>query len=196
MKTLKFVNKDKARFTATLKKNVNDYFKERNLSTKGNFKMVIKSIVMLTVYFAPFILLLTLPLSGWVFFLLSIAMGIGMAGIGMGVMHDAVHGSFSKKEWMNKLFGNTIYFIGGNKFNWRIQHNILHHTFTNIDGYDEDIEPKGSMRMSKQTPLKRIHRYQHIYAFFLYCLMSISRFFKEISQLARYNKTGVTRQHG
>ncbi len=194
MKNLRFINKDRGQFTATLKKNVNNYFKEKGISPKGNFRMVIKSIAMITIYLAPFVLMLTLPLSGWVIFPLSVIMGIGMAGIGMGVMHDAMHGSFSKRGWLNKLFGTTMYSIGGNMFNWKIQHNFLHHTYTNIEGFDEDIEPKGLLRLSRSTPLKKIHRFQHIYAFFLYCLMTISRMFKEFSQLAKYNKAGITAQ--
>ncbi len=196
MRTLKFVNKNKGEFTATLRKNVNDYFKEKGISSKGNFKMIFKSIIMMSIYFAPFIVMLTVPLLGWTIFPLSIAMGIGMAGIGMSVMHDAVHGSFSKKGWLNKLIGTSIYFIGGNPFNWKIQHNILHHTYTNIEGFDEDIEPKAALRLSKHTPLKKIHRFQYIYAFFLYSLMSISRTFKDMGQLIKYNKTGLTRQNG
>lgn len=196
MKTLKFVNKDRGQFTATLRKNVNDYFKEKNLSTKGNFKMILKSIAMLTLYFAPIVIMLTLPLSGWVIFPLSVLTGIGMAGIGMGVMHDAAHGSFSKRGWVNKLFTNTMYFIGGNTFNWKVQHNIMHHTFTNIEGFDEDIEPKALLRLSKSAPLKRMHRFQHIYAFFLYCLMTLSRTFSEVGQLIKYNKQGITKQQG
>jgi linoleoyl-CoA desaturase len=196
MRTIKFINKDKGQFTATLRKNVNNYFTEKGISSKGNFKMVLKSIVMLGVYFAPFVLMLTLPLFGWTIFPLAIVMGIGMSGIGMSVMHDAVHGSFSKRGWLNKLFGSTMYFIGGNTFNWKIQHNILHHTYTNIEGFDEDIEPKAALRLSKHTPLKKIHRFQHIYAFFLYCFMSISRTFKDIGQLRKYSKAGLTKQQG
>lgn len=196
MKTLKFVNRDKGQFTATLRKNVNNYFKEKGISSKGNFKLIVKAFVMLTLYFAPFILLLTLPLSTWTIFPLSVIMGLGMAGIGMGVMHDAVHGSFSRKNWLNKLFSTTMYFIGGNKFNWKVQHNILHHTYTNIEGFDEDIEPKGSLRLSKQTPLKKIHRFQHIYAFFLYCFLTLSRIVSEFPRLVNYNKAGFTRQQG
>jgi linoleoyl-CoA desaturase len=196
MKTLKFVNKDKGQFTATLKKNVNDYFKEKGISSKGNSTMVFKSIVMLSAYFVPFILMLTIPFSGWVIFPLSVLMGIGMAGIGMGIMHDAMHGSFSKKGWLNKLFSMTMYFIGSNPFTWKVQHNILHHTYTNIDGFDEDIEPKGSLRLTKQTPLKKAHRFQHIYAFFLYCFMTLSRTVSELFRLIKYNKAGITRQQG
>jgi len=196
MNTLKFVNKDKGQFTATVRKNVNDYFKKKGISSKGNFKMLLKSVVMLTAYLAPFILMLTLPFNPWVIFPLSVLMGLGMAGIGMSVMHDAVHGSFSKKGWLNKLFSATMYFIGGNPFTWKVQHNILHHTYTNIEGFDEDIEPKASLRLSKQTPLKKVHRFQHIYAFFLYCFLTLSRTVSEFSRLIKYNKAGITRQQG
>jgi linoleoyl-CoA desaturase len=196
MKILKFVSKDRGQFTTTLRKNVSDYFSEKKISTKGNLKMVFKSIIMISAYFIPFILMLTLPLNSWIIFPLAVIMGIGMAGIGMSVMHDAVHGSFSKKGWLNKLFGSTMYFIGGNTFNWKVQHNMLHHTYTNIEGFDEDIEPKASLRLSKHTPLKKIHKFQHIYAFVLYCFMSLSRIFTEIKQLIKYNKTGITKLQG
>ncbi len=196
MKTLKFVNKDKGQFTATLRKNVNDYFREKGISTKGNFKMIFKAITMIACYLVPFVLIIILPMSDWLIFPLSMVMGIGMAGIGMSVMHDAVHGSFSKRRWLNKMFGSSMYLIGGNIFNWKIQHNILHHTFTNVEGFDEDIEPIASLRLSKQAPLKRSHKYQHIYAFFLYCLMTISRVFSEFPRLLKYNKAGFVKMQG
>jgi linoleoyl-CoA desaturase len=196
MNTLRFVNKDKGQFTATLRKNVNNYFKDKNISTKGNFKMIFKSVTMISCYLLPFILMLVLPLSGWLIFPMSIVMGIGMAGIGMSVMHDAAHGSFSKRGWLNRLFESSMYLIGGNTFNWKVQHNIMHHTYTNIEGFDEDIEPKASLRLSEQTPLKKIHRFQHIYAFFLYCFMTLARMVGEFKQLIKYNKAGITKMQG
>jgi linoleoyl-CoA desaturase len=196
MRTLKFIGKNRNEFTIALRKNVNDYFKEKGISTKGNISMVFKSIILISLYTVPFVLMLTLPLYSWTIFPLSFIMGVGMAGIGMGVMHDAIHGSFSNKKWINNLFGSTCYIIGGNPFTWRVQHNVLHHTYTNIDGFDEDIEPKGSLRLSKHTPLKKIHRFQHIYAFFLYCFMSLSRTFRDIPQLIKYCRAGFDKQQG
>src|SRR3954469_21553662 len=196
MKTIKFINKDKGLFTATLRKNVNDYFQKNQLSQKGNWTMLLKALAMMSLYFGPFIILLIFPMSSWLIFPISIVMGIGMSGIGMSVMHDAVHGSFSNFAWLNKLFGTSMYFIGGNTFNWKVQHNLLHHTYTNIEGFDEDIDPKGVLRLSVQSKLKKVHRYQHIYAFFLYCLMTLSRTVNEFKQLYRYNKKGFTRQQG
>jgi linoleoyl-CoA desaturase len=79
-------------------------------------------------------------------------------------------------------------------FTWNIQHNVKHHTFTNIKGYDEDINTKAIIRLSNQAPLKRIHRFQYIYAFFFYTLMTIAKLFNDFVQLAEYNKAGITKQ--
>jgi linoleoyl-CoA desaturase len=196
MKSIKFVNKDKGLFTATLRKNVNDYFKKNQLSQKGNWKILLKALAMMFLYFGPFIMLLMFPMSSWLVFPMSLLMGIGMSGIGMSVMHDAVHGSFSNFAWLNKLFGTSMYFIGGNIFNWKVQHNLLHHTYTNIEGYDEDIDPRGVLRLSLHSKRKSVHRYQHIYAFFLYSIMTLFRTVNEFKQLNRYNKNGLTRQQG
>ena len=72
-----------------------------------------------------------------------------MAGVGMNVMHDGNHGSFSKYDWVNKIMGGSIYILAGNVFNWKVQHNVLHHTFTNVHGHDEDLEAGKILRFSK-----------------------------------------------
>jgi linoleoyl-CoA desaturase len=128
--------------------------------------------------------------------ILLVLMGLGVAGIGMGVMHDAVHGTFSDKKWINKLAGATLYFCGGNVYNWEVQHNTLHHTFTNILHYDEDITGKFLLRLNASEKRKSHHRFQHIYAFFLYSLMTISflwKDFKEIKVFKNLSSTGVVK---
>ncbi|MBI3512415.1 MAG: acyl-CoA desaturase [Bacteroidetes bacterium] len=191
MKTIRFIDNDKLQFATAVRKNVNAYFKEKKISMKGGGRMLFKSAAMLSLYLAPFVLILFLPMSVWMLLLLAVVMGVGMAGTGMGVMHDAMHGSFSKMNWMNNLFGSTMYMIGGNVFNWKMQHNILHHTFTNINGFDEDIRSRVVIRMSHEEPLKKIHRFQHIYAFFFYCLMTLTKFSGDFFQLREYNKKGI-----
>lgn len=182
-------------FATTVRKNVNDYFKNNNLSIKGNWKMIIKTIIMLAAYITPFILLLTIPINIWATIPLLILMGTGMAGIGMSVMHDAAHGSYSHKQWLNNLLSSTMYILGSNTFNWKIQHNILHHAYTNITEADEDIDSRGLLRLSKHAPLKKVHKYQHIHAFFLYGLLTIAKLINDFTQLIKYNKTGITKKH-
>jgi linoleoyl-CoA desaturase len=88
-----------------------------------------------------------------------------------------------------------MYAIGGNPVNWRIQHNMLHHGFTNIHGMDEDISAGKLLRMSPEQKRYRFHRFQHYYAWFLYSIMTIYWFLgKDIPQLIRYRKMGLLSQ--
>lgn len=92
-------NKD---FQSELRKRVDSYFKENNISKSGNWKLYIKTFVMFSAYICPFLLItfnvFDTKLS-W--FILAVLMGFGMAGIGMSVMHDANHGSYSKNDKLN-----------------------------------------------------------------------------------------------
>ncbi|HVG42525.1 MAG TPA: hypothetical protein VM888_13000, partial [Chitinophagaceae bacterium] len=86
---VKFVNRDKNLFFPTLKKRIDFYFKENNLSKYGNTSMVIKTITLLLFYIVPFIIILTLQPSFGIALLLWTVMGFGLAGVGMSIMHDA-----------------------------------------------------------------------------------------------------------
>lgn len=196
MKTLKFISNDpnEKQFGIAVRENVNRYFKDKGLSTKGNTAMLLKAIVMLLLYIAPFIVLITVQPGTWSALLLVVLMGIGEAGIGMSVMHDAAHGAFSGKQWVNKLFASTMYLLGSNTLNWKIQHNILHHTYTNIYGFDRDIETKAVIRLCDHSPLKKFHQYQFIYAFLFYGLMTLSKLVTDFGQLIEFNKIGITRE--
>lgn len=197
MKTIKFICTDpnQKQFAVAVRKNVNDYFRENNISVKGNLRMAIQTIVMLSLYIIPFVLLFFLPPNGWMGLLLVALSGAGMAGVGMCVMHDAVHNSYSDKEWINTMLGATMYLLGSNVFNWKIQHNFLHHSYTNIEGYDQDINSKGPIRLSEFAPLKKIHRYQYIHAFFFYGLMTITKLVNDFVQLNYFNKAGILHKY-
>lgn len=190
---IKFPNKEKPEFIKELREKVNDYFKENNISKYGNSSIVIKSVLMIALYIVPFILMLTgVVTSVFEIFICWIFMGIGMAGIGMGLMHDANHRTFSKNSTTNKWLSKSIYLLGGFPPTWRYQHNTLHHGFTNIDGYDEDISPIDMLRFSPNQPLQKIHRYQQWYAWGFYCLMTLAwATRKDFRQLLRYKKEEV-----
>lgn len=196
MKTVKFISNDPQQklFAAELRQRANSYFKENGISPKGDSRMYVKAIVMLLIYIAPFVLLLTVPLNNWLAVLLVIIMGIGEAGIGMSVMHDGAHGAFSTKPWVNRFFSSTMFLLGSGTFNWKVQHNILHHSFTNIYGFDQDIDVKSILRLCEHAPLKKANRYQYIYAFFLYGLMTLSKLVTDFNQLIGFNKAGITKE--
>ncbi len=195
-KAIKFGTQQQEFYT-TLSHRVNNYFKSKNLSRNANHEMVIKTIFMLLLFFVPF----GISLSGlvtfyWGYLLLCIVMGLGVAGIGLSIMHDANHGAYSTKPWVNDLMGYTLNLVGANAFNWKIQHNVLHHTYTNIYEVDEDISPRGALRMSPDSPWKPFHRFQYLYAWFLYGLMTIVWIIgKDFFRLARYQREGLLKKH-
>ena len=195
METIKFVreNKKEREFAYEVRKRVRDYFKENDISIYGNYTMYLKSFVILCIYIVPFVILLTTPVSAWTALGLAIIMGIGEAGVGMSIMHDGVHHAYSSKKWVNDLASSTMFLLGSNIFNWKIQHNMKHHTFTNIFNYDPDISNLKVIRLSEYGPLKKYHRFQQFYAFPLYGLMTFSRLFGEIGVLLDYNRKGITK---
>jgi len=172
--TISFSRTDKAIFFKTLNKRVNTYFKENGLKRTGNWKLYTKAIIMFGVFLVPLVLILTVSMPQWVLLLLTVVIGIGMAGVGMNVMHDSNHESFSSKKWVNKIMGSSMYILAGNVYNWKVQHNVLHHSFTNIQGHDEDIDAGRIIRFTKNAKWLQIHQFQKYYSIFLYGLLTIN----------------------
>jgi linoleoyl-CoA desaturase len=195
IKTVKFSNKDQSKFFATLKERVDNYFTENKKSKHADHRMVLKTIFMLALYLVPYLLILSNNFSGGPMFLMAVIMGTGLAGIGMSVMHDANHGAYSSSPLINKLGGYTLNLIGANAFNWKIKHNILHHTYTNIKDLDEDLETDGTMRLSPYARRKYMHRYQHIYAFFIYGLVTLEwALSRDFRSIIKYTKIGLIKR--
>ena len=193
----RFNNKLHTDFSKALNRRVSEYFKKKGIGRHANWEMIVKTIVMFTLYFGPYGLVLSGWIeSGWIYILLQLVAGLGLAGIGLSVMHDANHGAYSKSRWVNQMVGMSINLIGANMTNWKIQHNIKHHTYTNVDGHDEDIGTKGGIiRLSPNTEKKPIHRYQYVYAWFLYGLMTMSWIVvKDFRQLVGYCRDGMVKK--
>jgi len=192
----KFSKTTGTEFSKVLRKRVNSYFKTNSINKNANSSMFGKSILMLATFFVPLIIInIGIVSSPRLLFLLYILSGLGMAGIGMGIMHDAIHGSYSNNHKLNKLLGYTFNLIGANATVWRIQHNVLHHTFTNIEHSDDDINAPFFLRFSPHAKKYWSHKYQHLYIWFFYGLATISWVTtKDFVRLNRYHKMGFLDQ--
>ena len=113
-KVIRFNNTNR-QFYTELKKRVDAYFKDNKISKSGNLNMYLKTAFMFAAYFVPYFLItLNVYDSKLIWLLLAVVMGFAMAGIGLCVMHDANHGSYSKNTKFNRFLGFiTISFIGG-----------------------------------------------------------------------------------
>ena len=162
------------------------------MSKHANATMVTKTMVLLSGYILPFVALLYFTPSLGFSMMLWFIMGLSLAGIGMSVMHDANHGAYSSNKTVNFLMGHTLNLVGGSVFNWKLQHNILHHTYTNITHIDEDIEDRLVLKFSPHTKTKWFHKFQWIYAMFFYGLLTFYWVLaKDFVQYAQFTKSGV-----
>jgi len=85
--------------------------------------------------------------------------------------------------------GGSIYILAGNVYNWQVQHNVLHHTYTNIPDHDEDLEAGRILRFSKHAKWHRFHKFQHYYSIFLYGLLTFNwAITTDFQQMYRYMK--------
>jgi linoleoyl-CoA desaturase len=192
-KILRFNNSNRLFYTE-LKKRVDNYFKDNNISKNGNLNMYVKSVFMFSAYFVPyFLLVFGVFESKLAWYFLSIIMGFAMAGIGLCVMHDANHGSYSKNTAINAFIGFfSLNSLGGYYLNWKIQHNVIHHTYTNVHEHDEDIAPPGFMRFEPHAKKRWIHKLQFVYAWFFYGMMTMMwATTKDFKQLNRYERQGL-----
>lgn len=167
MLTYSFDNTQSSFFTV-LKKRVNGYFTQNNIHQAGNTKLIFKSAVLISAAAAQYVLLTFFTPIIWVSLPLCVLLGLNLALIGFNVMHDGGHRSFSKHPVVNTAAAHFLNVLGGTAYFWQIKHNVNHHTYTNIDGLDSDIDVKPFMRLHEAQPLRFYHRFQHIYWFFLY----------------------------
>ena len=191
--SLRFSREDPKKFFKTLNNRVNDYFKKKKIQKTGNWKLHLKTLIMFSILFTPYILFHLIDFSLWINFFMCVLMGVGMAGVGMNVMHDGNHGSYSKYKWVNKIMGGSIYILAGNVFNWKVQHNILHHTYKNIHDHDEDIDTGGILRFSQYSKWFPFHRFQQFYFIFLYGLLTLKwAVYDDFHQLKNYTSRNIT----
>ncbi len=182
-------------FFKELRQRVDDYFESTGTSKFANPEMVVKSVILIGGYLACIALqIVFLPPTGWSF-ALYVLTGFFMAGIGMSVMHDANHGAYSSNENVNRWVGYSLNLVGGTVSNWKTQHNVLHHTYTNIAGLDEDIDTKLALKLSPHGKVRKVHRYQWIYAFFLYTILTLYwSLLKDLVQFFHYKREGMNKR--
>ena len=171
MSKVTFNNKNSI-FYDSVKASVEQYFSKNNISTTGNFKLYLKALVLIPSAIALYVTVVFFPVHPALNVFLWGVFGFTLACIGFNVMHDACHGSYSSKKWINYMMGLSLNCLGGNSFIWKVKHNIIHHTYPNVDGVDDDIAKWPIIRQCESQKHMRIHKYQHFYLFLVYGLSS------------------------
>lgn len=177
---LKFINNNNSAFYSTVRKRVDYYFIQKNISTHANLTMWFKTFFFIGGFLSLYFLIILGNFNTTILLGLAILLGMFGAFIGFNVCHDALHKAFSSNKHVNNTLGFIFNLIGASSYVWNICHNIVHHTYTNIAGHDEDIDiAPGLIRFSPTETVNKIQRYQHYYAFVLYSFAMLTWAFKK-----------------
>lgn len=192
MTTPKFMQ-GKGDFHTVLKNRVNQYFAEQKRPMTGNFSLLFKAALFTLLYLAIYVHLVFFTPGVWIAIPECVFFGLLTAAIGFNVMHDGAHGSFSKYKLLNKAAGSSLNFLGGSAIMWNMKHNIIHHTYTNIDGIDDDIEARPWLRFASTQKKLKMHKFQQYYFWLLYAFLHIVWIFLTDYQKYFKRKIGVVK---
>lgn len=161
-------------FFQSLKTSVDKYFVDNKKKKTGDIRLYTKTIVLLGVAIGLYALLMLTDINAYIAVLCCAIFGYTMACIGFSVMHDANHGSYSTNETLNEFIGLVgSNGLGANAYFWKQKHNIIHHTYTNVDGIDDDIAKSPIIRQCETQKWVPAHQIQHLYLPFVYALSSL-----------------------
>ena len=132
-----------------------------------------KAFTIVALLCASYYALVVLDSTAIVRFAAAAVMVVALIAVGTCVMHDANHGSFSRHRWVNRILAYTSDALGASSWLWRIQHNGLHHSNTNVLGYDADLCLAPFARLAPWQPWRRRFRWQHVYMWPLYGFLAM-----------------------
>jgi linoleoyl-CoA desaturase len=161
-------------FIRETRSEVEAYLASRPTRVRGALQLYAKAPVALGLTVGPWaVLLFVRPgLAGGLLCLLALAVGATLTGFC--IQHDANHGAyFRSRRWNHVLGWSADALLGFSSYAWRVKHNVAHHTYTNIDGFDADFSQTPFMRFAPAQPARPWYRYQHLYIWPLYLLMGL-----------------------
>ncbi len=158
-------------FRKTLNDRVNAYLRDNHIPARDVPAMYLKSAVVLTWWLGTYLLLLLGHFPPLVNVGLCTVWALAIAAVGFNVMHDANHNGYSDHPRINRLIGLSAEMLGMSGFRWRVKHNVWHHTYTNIAGFDDDVETFGLMRLTPRERWKPLHKAQAWYFPVVYSLI-------------------------
>lgn len=160
-------------FQVELRRRVDEFFRSTGRRQRDCPQMYVKTAILFACFTVSYVLLVFVAHTWWQALSLAIVLGLATASIGFNVQHDGGHQAYSNYACVNKMMAMTLDVIGGSSYHWQWKHGIIHHTYVNITGHDDDIDLSGLGRLSPHQRRLMFHRWQHWYLWPVYGLMVI-----------------------
>ena len=160
-------------FPKVLRRRLDNFFADGNISPKADRAMWVKIAVGLAVLAGSWIALYALKPDSWRFVALYLLSGLAQTFLLLNIAHDSNHNAISSVRSVNKVLNYVFDVCGINSYMWRILHHRGHHSCINLHGEDDALTGRSIFRFTPHEPRARLHRFQHIYALFFYALFSL-----------------------
>jgi linoleoyl-CoA desaturase len=164
-------------FPKVLRRRIDDFFSDGNISPKADPAMWVKIAVGLAVLAASWVALYVLKPDSWRFVGLYLLNALAQTFLLLNIAHDSNHNAISSVRAVNKALNYVFDVCGINSYMWRILHHRGHHSCINLYGEDDALTGRSVLRFTPHEPRARLHRFQHIYALFFYALFSLDYVF-------------------
>jgi linoleoyl-CoA desaturase len=161
-------------FMSETRREVEAYLACASTRRAGRVRLYAKAPIAIGVMVVSWTLLLFVPPGVVRTPLAFVGLGLGAMLTGFCVQHDANHGAFFRTRRYNYLLGWTAdALLGYSSYAWRVKHNVAHHSYPNVDGHDDDITQMPLARLVASQASKPWYRFQHVYIWLLYSLMTL-----------------------
>lgn len=160
-------------FSTEMHRRVNEYFESNGKTRFATAGVYAKGVLILLTFVFSYLFLVFEADTLWQGILAALLLAFALVEIGVNLQHDASHNAFSRHRWINRGIALTADLIGASSYFWRWKHNRIHHAFTNVYGFDTDIDFGILGRLAPAAPRKWFHRWQHLYFWPLYGLLVI-----------------------
>src|SRR5580658_3010331 len=168
---------DAASFPKVLRRRLENFFSDRNISPKADRTMWVKVALGFTLLAGSWITLCALKPDSWKFVAVYLLGGLAQTFLLLNIAHDSNHNAISPVRSVNKILNYAFDVCGISSYMWRILHHRGHHSCINLQGEDDALTGRRILRFTPHEPRSRVQRFQHIYALFFYALFSLDYVF-------------------
>jgi linoleoyl-CoA desaturase len=168
---------DASSFPKVLRRRLDRFFADPDLSPKADRTMWVKIAVGLTVLVGAWVVLYAFRPGSWKFLALYLLGGLAQTFLLLNIAHDSNHNAISSRPAVNKTLNYVFDLCGISSYMWRILHHRGHHSCINLHEEDDALSGRGIFRFTPHDARAPLHRFQHLYALFVYALFSLDYVF-------------------
>src|SRR4051794_783453 len=170
---MKFRNGRDKDFHLAVKAKVGAYFESEGVTRYGDWRVLVKGIILISVTAGLYALILSNRLTGLPLLLAALLFGVSCILVSFNLAHDAAHDALTPSRRLNRVIYVATFLLNGTSpYLWRRRHVGSHHTFPNVQGGDADMDDNPFLRVTPSSPYRRHFRHQHLYAPLVYMLFS------------------------